>query len=328
MAKKRRKHVPVGGWFVNYNAGDVETANKVFNAAADASESPSTNPTGPMGEAVDKDIDWENVQWGVHQFSTNSIIFRGTEEDCKKYINDKKELWDDAEVYYMTPDDPHYIREDVEKKWNIGSDKEVRPGSEEYELLQELAAELTERLRRVDSDGVDLPEQYMPYFEVETCYEDYGAGMKWATIIYHYPCDESRWDSYQFLNPAQWLDLANKDKSVQELADELVKERKRVPWANPITEEVEETAVEYTDEEIVDALVEITKNYTVIRPLRTEVEREKDVVVYELKKHFSNVEVSDGRECEGADNCWIITYNNAKEVDFDNARQAFNYLDK
>ncbi len=49
-----------------------------------------------------------DVQYGVHQFSTDSIIFRGTEEECGKYIDNNKKLWDDAEVYRMTPDDPHY----------------------------------------------------------------------------------------------------------------------------------------------------------------------------------------------------------------------------
>ena len=50
----------------------------------------------------------ENIQFGVHQFSTESIIFRGTEDECIKYIDERPELWDDAEVYFMTPDDPHY----------------------------------------------------------------------------------------------------------------------------------------------------------------------------------------------------------------------------
>lgn len=56
-------------------------------------------------------IDWDKVQWGVHQFSTQSIIFRGTEEECQKYIDERPELWNDAEVYFMTPDDPHYLTE-------------------------------------------------------------------------------------------------------------------------------------------------------------------------------------------------------------------------
>lgn len=53
----------------------------------------------------------ENVQYGVHQFSTDSIIFRGTEEECGKYIDNNKNLWDDAEVYMMNPNDPHYKKD-------------------------------------------------------------------------------------------------------------------------------------------------------------------------------------------------------------------------
>ncbi len=54
----------------------------------------------------------EDAQYGVHSFSQDAIIFRGTEEECGKYIDQHKELWDDAEVYKMTPDDPHYRKEE------------------------------------------------------------------------------------------------------------------------------------------------------------------------------------------------------------------------
>ena len=47
-------------------------------------------------------------QFGVHQFSTDSIIFRGTDRACGKFIDEHEELWDDAEVYMIMPDDPHY----------------------------------------------------------------------------------------------------------------------------------------------------------------------------------------------------------------------------
>lgn len=47
-------------------------------------------------------------QFGVHQFSTDSIIFRGTEKQCGRFIDSREELWDDAEVYMIMPDDPHY----------------------------------------------------------------------------------------------------------------------------------------------------------------------------------------------------------------------------
>lgn len=73
-----------------------------------------------------ENINWDKVQWGVHQFSTNSIIFRGTEEECAKYIDDRPELWDDAEVYFMTSDDPHYIKNqnDQELEEDLNMNKE------------------------------------------------------------------------------------------------------------------------------------------------------------------------------------------------------------
>ncbi len=52
----------------------------------------------------------EDTQYGVHSFSQSSIIFRGTEEECAEFIADH-DLWDDAEIYAMTPDDPHYLKE-------------------------------------------------------------------------------------------------------------------------------------------------------------------------------------------------------------------------
>lgn len=72
-----------------------------------------------------ENINWDKVQWGVHQFSTGSIIFRGTEEECAKYIDNRPELWDDAEVYFMTPDDPHYIKQnDQELEEDLNINKE------------------------------------------------------------------------------------------------------------------------------------------------------------------------------------------------------------
>ena len=66
-------------------------------------------------EAGDKELAAKNKankrkkpQFGVHQFSTDSIIFRGTEKQCGRFINSREELWDDAEVYMIMPDDPHY----------------------------------------------------------------------------------------------------------------------------------------------------------------------------------------------------------------------------
>lgn len=54
-AKFNRKHNKGLGWFVNPDAGNVEYNNAFFNAAMNAAESPSTNPTGPMAEDLDTD---------------------------------------------------------------------------------------------------------------------------------------------------------------------------------------------------------------------------------------------------------------------------------
>ena len=61
----------------------------------------------------------ENVQYGVHSFSQDAIIFRGTEEECGKYIDSHKELWDDAEVYRMEPSDPHYKKMDEAADYKV-----------------------------------------------------------------------------------------------------------------------------------------------------------------------------------------------------------------
>lgn len=47
------------------------------------------------------------VQFGVHSFTSDSIVFRGTEDECAEYIN-KSGLENDAEIYMIRPDDRHY----------------------------------------------------------------------------------------------------------------------------------------------------------------------------------------------------------------------------
>lgn len=80
--------------------------------------------------AGDKEIAAKNAgnrgkepQFGVHQFSTDSIIFRGTEEECGNYIDGREHLWDDAEIYMIMPDDPNYRdlnEETASRRFNPG----------------------------------------------------------------------------------------------------------------------------------------------------------------------------------------------------------------
>lgn len=51
-SKKRQKGL---GAFVKLDAGNVPYNNAMFNKMSNASESPSVNPTGPMGESIEND---------------------------------------------------------------------------------------------------------------------------------------------------------------------------------------------------------------------------------------------------------------------------------
>ena len=89
---------------------------------------------------------------------------------------------------------PNKLKESIEGKWNIGSNKLVSTDNQEYANLVDLAKLLQER----------SPNGYE--YRVEKTYEDFGAGMQWYTII----CDEKNgWGTHQVLNTKQWLDLAN-----------------------------------------------------------------------------------------------------------------------
>ncbi len=83
-------------------------------------------------------------QWGVHQFSTDSIIFRGTEEECANYINDN-ELWNDAEVYMIKPDDRHYIHENTSmKKFQSGDHVYVTVANRGGRVLRMISDDVVE----------------------------------------------------------------------------------------------------------------------------------------------------------------------------------------
>lgn len=89
----------------------IEDPDDIYYVSYDNIMNPSSDIKWKNGKQLTETVD-DNVQYGVHSFSQDAIIFRGTEEECGKYIDQHKELWDDAEVYKMTPDDPHYRKEE------------------------------------------------------------------------------------------------------------------------------------------------------------------------------------------------------------------------
>lgn len=51
----------------------------------------------------------KDVQFMVHSFRTESVVFRGTEEECLKYINDNDSEAFPLELYWASKGDKHYI---------------------------------------------------------------------------------------------------------------------------------------------------------------------------------------------------------------------------
>jgi len=113
-------------------------------------------------ETLKEDVDFNNVQWGVHQFSTESIIFRGTQEECQRYIDDRPELWDDAEVYFMTPDDPHYIKSEEKQPLIEAGEEKV------YQVIVKYKDEPAQKLEaRIAKNRKDLEYQLSTDPDVE-----------------------------------------------------------------------------------------------------------------------------------------------------------------
>lgn len=54
------------------------------------------------------------VQFMVHNFRTESVDFRGTEDECKKYINEHDTPEFPLELYWAHPGEPHYKVENNE----------------------------------------------------------------------------------------------------------------------------------------------------------------------------------------------------------------------
>lgn len=128
----------------------------------------------------------DKIQYGVHQFSTESIIFRGTEEECIKYIDDRPELWDDAEVYFMTPDDPHY-----QKNESLEEDMKYYP--QDYDKIDLEYENLDLEDRVIDwTYEIDKEDLYTFIFESCLTEQDFPAAFEKDFD----PNNEEDWNSF------------------------------------------------------------------------------------------------------------------------------------
>lgn len=49
----------------------------------------------------------DKIQYMVHSFKTESIVFRGTEQECLEYLREHSDS-DEIELYWAELGEPHY----------------------------------------------------------------------------------------------------------------------------------------------------------------------------------------------------------------------------
>jgi hypothetical protein len=162
-----------------------------------------------------------------------------------------------------------------EPKWNIGSNKLVSRFSQEYKNLEKLA------------DMLEAQAGPNETYVVDTTYEDYGADMKWVTIIH---IDDLENDSsYQLLNPKQWIYLANTG-DVEGVYENIINKK-------PLKEEaVALVAPEAEEDEDLDAAIQsrftisdLTKDEEIKADPKV-LEENIDKMLEELEEHEDEVE--------------------------------------
>ena len=167
-----------------------------------------------------EDFDIPEVDEELLEKSFNTPGFNGYVKRARAYKKAKNESLKEANIgskWNLSYGGKDYGEVDLEdKQFNIGSNKNIDVGSEPYNRIKAVCDKLN------DMDLVDKWHNDPVVFTVEETYEDYGAGMKWKTII----CTEQEGggdlDSHQVLNPKLWLDIANGTVSTDEAVKEIM----------------------------------------------------------------------------------------------------------
>lgn len=179
-------------WISEHELAWEDFVNYFEDVYPSSAEVPVDEIMGWISDHDDLAEDFEN-KFGI---SVNADVY---DDDCDWFEDELEEhiaidKYDQINSKNIIEVKPSKLKESVEGKWNIGSNKLVSTDSQEYANLVDLAKLLQER----------SPNHYE--YRVEKTYEDFGAGMQWYTII----CDEKNgWGTHQVLNTKQWLDLAN-----------------------------------------------------------------------------------------------------------------------
>lgn len=191
MGNNKLNKQEVLDWISEHELAWEDFRNYFVDIYQSSAEVPIDEILGWISDHDDLAEDFEN-KFGI---SVNADVY---DDDCDWFEDELEEhvaidVYDQLNSPNILEIKPSKLKEGVEGKWNIGSNKLVSTDSQEYENLVDLAKLLQER----------SPNKYQ--YTVEKTYEDFGAGMQWYNII----CHNKKSGSLQVLNTKQWLDLAN-----------------------------------------------------------------------------------------------------------------------
>lgn len=173
------------------------------------------------------------VQFGVHSFTSDSIVFRGTEEECAEYIN-KNGLENEAEIYMMTANDSHYLEESATKKFNNGDRVYVTVSNRQGTVTKMISDDVVEvefeangtypaRIDRFYTSEVelidmtpdleDVTEQYWAVFA-----KDRTTGKEYCSGVYGSERDAYYWAGMERASDAEYH-YGNFDYRVERVSD-------------------------------------------------------------------------------------------------------------
>lgn len=233
-----------------------------------------------------------------------------TNESFSQDKNLSEALWNEYRIDFIDTENGHKYSEEYQAwdcKEAIQLFRADYPQSEGYKFIKiyKLTDEGYEEIRSLDES---LNEKFIP----DT-----------AKILDSGYCDKDEW------NKVKKEQIEKYSKKYSNVKCELTKSdtprlRMWLTYYIPVDESLklkedyqhkdDDWGKPYTYEEVEDELRNFTNNWTEKEGiLRTPWEQEKDYGVLILKKHYDNVEVSDGRTGSGEDMSWAVSYSSLKK---------------
>lgn len=171
---------------------------------------------------------------------TGTMWIKGTERNIARYLDDyvggiqiNYDWLIPAEDFESTISYDRLMQQgqltEESEYFTTGSNKDVAVGSVPYNRIKAVCDKLN------TMDLVDKWHNQEVDFTVEPTYEDFGADMRWKTII----CREADGDHHQILSPRDWMNIANGvwdvDTAIQEILNDKYCQFK---LAQPVDEDI------------------------------------------------------------------------------------------